>query len=306
MKLAEFDPKKTEFLNFIKIERNLSSHTHRAYTADLKDFTQFWKRINESNKQNLSLNTILERYFISLYHKKIAKSSIARKISCFQSFAKFMKGQDNQINLQLMRPRIDKKLPVYLSEQEITLILDKVSAADLPSKKPYRDMAIVELLYATGMRCAELVSITIGDLDISRKIIRILGKGGKERLALFGSKAQKKLDLYLEKERPKPSDLDERLFLNNRNKPLTTRSVQRICEMFRQFLNIKRPITPHNLRHSFATHLLNNGADLRIVQELLGHASLSSTEKYTHVTVQELQELCDTIHPYNTMAKRKK
>ncbi len=306
MKLAKFNKKRNEFATYLKVEKNLSFHTQRAYKGDLEQFYQFWRRINAREKMNITIRKVFERFLVALYHKNINKSSIARKISCFQSFTKFLKTDGIELKLNLTRPRLDKRLPVYLSIEEITYILDDVKVTDLPSKRPYRDMAILELLYATGIRCSELVTITIGNIDMYNKTIKIFGKGKKERIVLFGSKAQEKVELYLKHERPDFDSINEILFLNNRNKPLTTRSVQRICELFRQFLNIKRKITPHNLRHSFATHLLSKGADLRVIQELLGHASLASTEKYTHVTVKELNELCQTIHPYNTMAKQKK
>jgi integrase/recombinase XerC len=192
-------------------------------------------------------------------------------------------------------------LPVYLSVDEVFYLLDTVKDSDLPSKKPIRDKTIFELLYASGMRCSELCSITMGNLDIENKVIKITGKGRKERMVLFGSKAQKRIREYLKKERPKPISLSEKLFVNYRSGPLDPRSVQRIIEMFRKFLKGSKKITPHKLRHSFATHMLNQGTDLRIVQELLGHQSLSSTEKYTHVTSAQLAEMCDTLHPFNDM-----
>jgi site-specific recombinase XerD len=210
------------------------------------------------------------------------------------------------LQLNLKRPRLDKKLPVYLSVDEMFHLLDNVQLDQLPTRHPVRDKTILELLYATGIRCSELVSIKLQDIDMENKAIRIKGKGRKERMVLFGAKAQEKLKLYLETERAVPKSPDEPLFLNYRYETITARSVQRIIEMFRQFLNIDRPISPHKIRHSFATHLLNQGTDLRVVQELLGHATLSSTEKYTHVSLEKLTELCDTIHPINQMMKQKK
>lgn len=306
MKLKEFSTKKEEFITYLEVEKNLSENTRRAYQSDLTQFHEFWQISKERQKMELPLRQILERFFVALYHKKIDKSSIARKISCFQSFAKFLKANGEELSLKLTRPRLDKKLPIYLSIDEIMHLLDKVKPEDLNTKRPYRDKAIFELLYATGIRCSELVTISVGDIDFDEKIIRISGKGNKERIVLFGNKAKEQLFNYLERERPQPNSNEDILFLNNRNKPLTPRSVQRVCEMFRMHLNIKRKITPHKLRHSFATHLLNQGADLRVVQELLGHATLSSTEKYTHVSTQQLSEMCDTLHPFNKMGKTRK
>ena len=175
----------------------------------------------------------------------------------------------------------------------------------MPTRFPIRDKAIFELLYATGVRCSELVNICIRDIDMKEKTIRIVGKGKKERLVLFGAKAYEKVMEYCKTERPPVEHQYEPLFLNYRYEKITSRSVQRIIKMFRSFLRIERPLTPHKLRHSFATHLLNQGADLRAVQELLGHKLLSSTEKYTHVSLENLARLCENIHPINSMMKKK-
>jgi integrase/recombinase XerC len=301
MKLIEFEPYIKPFLTHLEVERNLSAHTIRAYHNDLSKFVDFWKIAEKT--EDLPLSRAFERYCVTLYHQQIEKSSIARKMSCLQSLIEFMKTQGTNPELHMTRPRLDKKLPVYLSVDEIFYLLDKIKPEELPTRKPYRDKAIFELLYATGVRCSELISISMKDIDLDEKVIRIYGKGRKERMALFGQKAKEMLLAYLTHERTAPIKPDERIFVNNRNEPLTPRSVQRIIEMFRLFLKIKKPISPHKLRHSFATHLLNQGADLRTVQELLGHKTLASTEKYTHVTVQELSEMCDALHPLNKFIK---
>jgi len=306
MQLSEFQIKKDEFLVHIKVEKNLSHNTYRAYESDLQQFIDFWQKITTTEGIELPLRATLERFFVSLYYKKIDKSSIARKLSCFKSFEKFVRSFGITLNLKLARPKLDKKLPIYLSVDEIFHLLDKVHIDELPSKRPLRDKAILELFYATGIRCSELVNIKLSDIDITNKVIRIFGKGRTERLALFGEKAKTKLIEYLTKERPEAKSTNEHLFVNARNGKLTTRSVQRIMEMFRTFLKIERKITPHKIRHSFATHLLNQGVDLRVVQELLGHRTLSSTEKYTHVSTQHLAQMCDNLHPLNSMTKKKK
>lgn len=297
---------KNNFITYLKVEKNLSDHTIRAYESDLKQFFLFWQNMPESDQKQLSTRQIIERYLVNLFHKKIDKSTIARKFSCFKSFEKFLKGCGIELKLKLQRPRLDKKLPIYLSVDEVFYLLDTIPLDQLPTKRPGRDKAIFELLYATGMRCSELVSIRFKDLDMVQKTIRILGKGNKERIVLFGQKAHDQLNYYFVHERPKPAHHDEKIFLNNRDQALTTRTVQRIFEMFRAFLKFERPITPHKIRHSFATHLLNQGVDLRTVQELLGHKSLSSTEKYTHVSLEDLAKLCDTIHPMSNSIKEKK
>ncbi len=295
-----------EFILHLQVERRVSEHTIRAYTGDLTDIVHFWTSLSEDDQKHLPFKQILDRYMMSIFYKKISKSSIARKFSCLRSFEKFLLKRGIRLALKIKRPRIEKKLPVYLSIDEITYLLDGISDKELLCQYPLRDKAIFELLYATGIRCSELVSICMRDLNMHEKTIRIFGKGAKERIVLFGQRAKERLELYLQKERAFVKNTDERLFLNNRHEPLTQRSIQRIIEHFRMFLKTPREITPHKLRHSFATHLLNQGADLRAVQELLGHASLTSTEKYTHVTLEKLHQLCNDIHPINDIMKSMK
>lgn len=306
LSLVQFKEKKEAFIEYLTVEKNLAINTRKAYESDLDQFILFWDAAPDENKSHLPLRQMIERYLMSLFYKKMDKSSIARKFSCFKSFEKFLRKQGIDLKLKLQRPRLDKKLPVYLSVDEIFYLLDSVSDADLLTRYPIRDKAILELLYATGIRCSELINISIKDIDMPQKSIRILGKGNKERIVLFGQKAYQRITDYLEKERSLVKDADEKLFLNCRYQPLTSRSIQRICEHFRQFLKVERPITPHKIRHSFATHLLNQGTDLRVVQELLGHKTLTSTEKYTHVSLEELADLCETIHPITNDLKPKK
>lgn len=299
MKSDEFKKYTDDFLSYIKIERNLSKHTYRSYASDLKLFFDFWQHLL-TYEPDASLNLALERYFVSLFHRKIDKNSVARRVSCFKSFKRFLERLNVPFTLSIQRPRPDKKLPVFLTIDEIFYLLDTVKNEDLPTKRPLRDKAIFEVLYATGIRCSELCAMSIGSLDFTNKLIRIMGKGRKERFALFGSKAHDALQAYLTHERPQAHSSSEKVFVNFRNEPLDPRSIQRIIGMFGSFLPHKKIITPHKIRHSFATHLLNQGVDLRIVQELLGHKSLSSTEKYTHVTMQELQSMIHELHPLAT------
>jgi len=306
MNHKEFKEKKDEFLVYIEIEKNLSENTRKAYESDLNQFLTFWQDLPENDQKNLSFRHVIEHFLVNLFYKKIDKSSIARKFSCFKSFEKFLRTQGIELALKLTRPRLDKKLPIYLSIDEIQYLLDQVTEKQLPTKRPIRDKAIFELIYATGVRCSELVNIKLSDMDMSNKTIRIIGKGNKERIVLFGQKAKNRVETYIEKERPKTCLQNEYLFLNPRGSQLTSRSVQRIIVMFRGLLHVDRRITPHKLRHSFATHLLNQGAGLRVVQELLGHKTLASTEKYTHVSLEQLSKLCDTIHPLHTILKQKK
>ncbi|MEX0671733.1 MAG: site-specific tyrosine recombinase/integron integrase [Candidatus Babeliales bacterium] len=306
MNYTELLKRKDDFLIYIDVEKNLSAHTQRAYHSDLEQFFSFWLMLNTKAKKEVVLRATVSQFLMSLYQDQHEKASIARKISCFNSFERYLKADGINLNLKLSRPRIDKKLPIYLSIEEIFYLLDSVSLHDLPTRFPYRDTAIFELIYATGIRCSELVNITMETIDIPHKAIRILGKGRKERIVLFGDKAADSLRSYIEKERIPTIDPTDSLFLNVRNYKLTPRSVQRIFEMFRKFLKIKKPISPHKIRHSFATHLLNQGVDLRIVQELLGHKTLSSTERYTHVTTKQLADMCDTLHPANYLKIKEK
>jgi integrase/recombinase XerC len=266
----------------------------------------FWQQINAREHIMIPLDRAFERYLVSLFHKKTTNSSIARKVSCFHSFTQYLAKHGMHVNLQLIRPRVERKIPQFLSVDELFHLLDSIEDQDLPTARPLRDKAILELLYATGIRCSELVGIKLEHINLQEKTILILGKGRKERIVLFGSKAQERIEHYLRAERPRTSDGKEPLFVNNRNTELTTRSVQRIIKMFRQFLELDRVLTPHKIRHSFATHLLNQGADLRAVQELLGHKTLSSTERYTHVSLEKLSNLCDTIHPMHDIDTEKK
>ncbi len=303
MKLEQFSEKAKEFITHLEVERHLSIHTLRAYESDLHQFILFWQDLSAQEQKLLSLRQIIERYLVSLFYKNIDKSSIARKFSCFKSFTAFLRTHDIILTLHLKRPRLDKKLPVYLSVDEVFHLLDTIQDQDLPTKYPIRDKTIFELLYATGVRCSELVNIRLCDIDMTNKTIRILGKGNKERIVLFGEKAKERIALYFAQERCEQKKQDETLFLNYRKEKLTPRTVQRIVELFRRFLKIDRNITPHKIRHSFATHLLNQGADLRVVQELLGHKTLASTEKYTHVSLEELGRLCESVHPIKNILK---
>ena len=302
----DFQAKRDEFLTYLSVEKNLSEHTQRAYKLDINQFINFWRSLPTDDANNLTCRQIIERFLISLFYKKIDKSSIARKFSCFKSFEKFLRTQGIKLDLKLTRPRLDKKLPIYLSIDEVFHLLDSVKDHELPSQRPLRDKAIFELMYATGIRCSELVNIKLCDIDLDNKTIRIIGKGNKERIVLFGNKAKDRLTIYINNERQPNQQPDAHLFLNQWGTVLTSRSIQRIIVMFRQFLKVERAITPHKIRHSFATHLLSQGVDLRIIQELLGHKTVASTERYTHVSIERLSNLCDTIHPINNMTKRRK
>jgi site-specific recombinase XerD len=245
----------------------------------------------------------MQRYIVSLFYKKISKTTLARKFSCLRSFQTFLQAQGIDLKINIKNPRIDRKLPIILSVDEIFFLLDDIKNEDLPTRFPCRDKCIFELIYATGVRCSELVSITINNINFAEKTIKIMGKGRKERIVLFGNKAIDMMQKYLLFERPAllKKGEERHLFLNYFGDALSTRSVQRIFEMFRHFLKLERQLSPHKVRHSFATHLLNQGADLRMIQELLGHKTIATTEIYTHITNQQLAKMCDEKHPLNNL-----
>lgn len=293
--------KKEAFLVYVQIERNLSDNTYKSYGSDLHQFFTFWKHHNHETKKDVTIKTALEHFFVQHYYKKTQKASIARKISCFTSFERFVKSQGITLDLQLTRPKVERKLPTYLTVQEIFHLLDVVKDSDLPSHRPIRDKAIFEVLYATGIRCAELTQIRLEHINFEEKTILIMGKGKKQRYVLFGEKAKARILHYIKAERFVNDRGNSILFVNPQGESLTNRTIQMIFTMFSKFLTVKKHLTPHKIRHSFATHLLNAGLDLRALQELLGHSCLSSTEKYTHVTTQDLQNMYNKIHPINTM-----
>lgn len=303
MELTQFKQAVNDFCTFVQVEKNLSTHTLRAYQSDLGQLVEFWQTASTEKKPVPDgFEAIVRRYVLALFYKKLTKSSLARKLSCLRSLQKYLKAQGIELKGNFKSPRQEKKLPAVLSVDEIFYLLDSVASSDLPTKFPCRDRALFELLYATGVRCSELISIELNDIDFAAKSIRIMGKGRKARIALFGSKAAEAVQSYLQEERSNLLDAQtptDRLFLNYNGGPLTTRSVQRVFEMFRSFLKIDAKLTPHKIRHSFATHLLHQGVDLRMVQELLGHETIATTEIYTHVSPTQLARMFDEKHPLN-------
>lgn len=287
-----------EFLTYLDIERNVSINTSKSYHYDLDQFFSFWKKTEEDKKYTLDLNEALEQFFMFLYTQRIQKSSIARKIACFKSFEKYLHACDIDVYLNLTTPKIEKKLPTYLTVDEINFLLDKLDDKLLATKRPLRDRCILETLYATGIRCSELCNIQLNDIDFDQKTILITGKGDKQRIVLFNDITKQRLLQYIQIERIK--DLQHNsfyLFLTQKGLPIQERSIQKILNKFSRQLPGKKNITPHKIRHSFATHLLNAGMDLRSLQELLGHSSLATTEKYTHIATKDLKELYTKINP---------
>lgn len=304
MNLGLFKEKINEFLLFLNVEKHASEHTQRAYQVDLEQIVSFWKELDQKQPAPSKLDSVLKRYIVALFYKKISKSSLARKCSSIRSFQNFLEQQGIELKIDIKSPKLDKRLPATLTVDEIFYLLDSIKTEDLPTKYPERDQTVFELMYATGVRCSELINIKLQDIDMSSRKIRVLGKGKKERFVLFGSKALDRMKRYIETERASllSGQYDSGyLFLNRNGSQITTRSIQRIFEMFRKFLQIERKLTPHKIRHSFATHLLQQGVNLRIIQELLGHKTINSTEIYTHVSNQQLAKMCDEKHPLSRL-----
>ena len=293
-----------QFLDSLK-QRSASPHTISNYRRDLCRFARFIA----SRKIPLeAVDHIFIRDFLnSLYLDQLAKSSVSRILSSVRSFFKFMvrQGQLSRNPGQLVSsPRVPRKLPSKLSELEVQNLME--GDGD-PNLRNLRDCAILELLYASGLRVSELVGLNEGDLDMTECLVRVLGKGRKERIVPFGQFAARALEIYrLERAlqgKTRHDDADNLpVFINLRGSRLTARSVQRLLERYRAHLAPGRQITPHTLRHSFATHLLESGADLRSIQELLGHSSLSTTQKYTNISLEHLRDEYRRTHP---RAKRK-
>jgi tyrosine recombinase XerC len=283
-----------KFLNYLIIEKNYSSHTASSYKTDLCDFEDF---LNSREKKGLDLKNVdyfLLRKFLSLLSdKNLNKRTLSRKISTLKSFFKFLM-REGIINsnpaASLIYPRLDKPLPKFLTEKEIKEVL---SLPEGDSLLKLRDRAIFEFLYSTGARVSELVALKIEAIDLISGFAKVKGKARKERLLPLGDPAINCLKRYLDKRR----DKNRALFINNRGGTLTDRGVRDIVYKYMKKASVSLKISPHAFRHSFATHLLNRGADLRSVQELLGHSSISTTQVYTHLNMESLKRVYQKAHP---------
>lgn len=277
-----------------------SPHTVASYGLDLARFDRF---LDDRGVRVQTVDHIVLREFLNtLYLEGLQKASVARTLSAVRSFFRYLvdRGAVDQNPAELVSsPRLPKRLPGKLSETEVE---DLIGLPVGSGFKALRDRAILELLYASGLRVSELVGLDEGDVDRTERLVRVLGKGKKERIVPYGKYADAAMVAY-QREREsrrlrKPGAAGGiPLFVNHRGTRLTTRSVERLVEHYRQFITPGRRVTPHTLRHSFATHLLENGADLRSIQELLGHASLGTTQKYTHASVEHLRNEYRKAHP---------
>jgi len=275
----------------------------RNYQTDLADFFKFLKQKEITLLDEVDRH-VLRDYLSHLAGRGIAKASIARKLSAIRSFYHYLVREEivveNPIE-QVSSPKLDKRLPSFLTTEEVEQLLN---APDLSTPLGQRDRALLELLYASGLRVSELVSLTLEQIDLDSNEIRVWGKGSKERVVLMGEPAAEAIKNYLEHGRAKllGEKKNKSLFLNRYGQHLPERAVQRILQQYSKKSGIGKRVHPHMLRHTFATHLLDGGADLRVVQELLGHARLSSTQIYTHVTKGQARKVYLAAHP---LAKEK-
>lgn len=320
-----------QFLDYLKFERRFSEHTAKCYGADLTQFGEFLVNASETSHTDnepisspdhhggsatavamavqqkvdellLSAGTDSVRSYLAfLNEKQYSKATIARKLATLRSFYKFLVKR-NQLTsnpvVAVRTPKQDKKLPRFLEYEEIKKLLDTPS---LDNWLGARDRAIMETLYSTGIRVSELVALNMDDIDFLGEVVHIRGKGKKERIAPIGSSALQVIQHYMEyrnKRAQNNVNFDSKvLFVNKHGRRLSTRSVRRKMDKYLKMAGLDPAISPHTLRHSFATHMLNNGADLRSVQELLGHQSLSTTQVYTHLTTTKLKDVYENSHP---------
>lgn len=304
-----------KFLKYLRYERNASPHTIRNYESDLAQFSAY---VQPPGAQPPSLDRIdhllVREYLGYLHDQKLQKSSIARKLASLRSFFRFAVREQMMTQnpaRMVSTPSLPRRLPSVLSAEEINRFLDWVKTLEPNPRGKHlertrwlqaRDLAILELLYGSGLRVSELISLDLKDIDLQQQSVRVQGKGGKERVIPYGSKAREALEAYwpareaLQARAATPSD-HQPVFLNLFGRRLTGRSVGRMVKGYARRAEISWNLHPHSLRHAFATHLLTDGADLRAIQELLGHRSLSTTQRYTHVSIRQLMEVYDKSHP---------
>lgn len=281
-----------KFIRYLDIEKNYSKHTVLNYRLDLEEFKVF---LGDTQIEKVDY-LILRKFLALLKEKGMSSRTINRKLSALRSFLKFLTREGflkTNPSLTLSSPKLDKHLPQFFTEEEVLRLIKSVIPKDSADKLSFRDRAILETFYSTGMRISELVGLNLEDVDFISGVAKVRGKGKKERLIPVGEHAIRAIRDYLNIRQSK----QEAIFLNKNGKRITDRGVRLIVEKYLDLIGLKGDVSPHTLRHSFATHLLNRGADLRSVQELLGHANLSTTQVYTHLTTEHLKKIYDKAHP---------
>ncbi len=290
-----------DFKSYIIAEKNFSKHTAKAYCSDILSFL-VW--IDETSCEDVDFSKIREYlHFIQKFNYK--KTTVARKIASLRTFYKYLYRErkvDSNPAMNLTNPKRPKSLPKFLTPDEVEQILNNTK---IETPSGYRNRTILELLWATGMRISELSGLNFGDLNLEHNEIRVFGKGSKERVILVTDRAKNFLERYIDSARaliprgfPVPDTGENSpVFINNTGYRLQTKTIRNVINDVVEKINLPKHVTPHMFRHSFATHLIENGADLRVVQELLGHASISNTQIYTHVSTQHLKEVYNNAHP---------
>jgi len=294
------------FLQALAAEKGYSANTIRAYGHDLKEFADYAAGAGEEDTRTSQsilvdeIDSLTVRGYLGMLHRKNEKATIARKLSALRSFFRHLirhRLTDEDPTATILTPKHTRRMPSYLSVDDMFRLLDRTADDTLLGR---RNRALFEVLYGSGIRVSELTGLNVFDVDFSSGCLRVAGKGGKERIVPVGEKALVRIRAYREKLLEKTGidmQVDGPLFLNKNKGRLSTRSVARILEALVRKCSLAVPISPHGIRHSFATHMLDAGADLRTVQELLGHKSLSTTQKYTHVSIDRLMAAYDRAHP---------
>jgi integrase/recombinase XerC len=278
-----------KFIRYLEVERNYSRHTILNYRLDLQDFLKFLGGLAVEDADYLTLR----KYLAALRQRGLGSKSLNRHLSSLRSFFRFLTREgyfkDNPA-VSILSPKLEKHLPLFLTEEEVSRLID---SAPSQSEADLRDKAILETFYSTGLRISELVGLSLDSVDFIGGVVKVMGKGRKERLVPVGEKAIAAIRGYLEKRKKQSSAL----FLNRRGGRISDRGVRNIVKKRLRLAGLRAGVSAHTLRHSFATHLLNRGADLRSVQELLGHANLATTQIYTHLTTDRLKSVYDQAHP---------
>ncbi len=290
-----FDEGIEQLLTYLRDQRNFSEHTIRAYDSDLRQFADFCREDDVSSPLDVD-HLGVRRFLLMLRGRDYSSKTISRKVSAARSLFRYLTHEGILAYspfFAVKTPRGGRTLPRVLAEDEIEALLE---APDPREFLGLRDRALIETLYSTGMRNSELCGLDIGDLDLLGGIAKVFGKGARERYVPLGSHAIQALEDYLD-ERPGPTPREEPVFINRFGRRLSDRGVRKILQKNLAIAGLPSSVTPHTLRHSFATHLLDRGADLRAVQELLGHKNLSSTQIYTHVSTERLREIYEHAHP---------
>lgn len=288
-----------DFFHYLQVERGLSDNTIKSYKRDLKQYMLYVEKASQKTNWNDVVRTDIIGFLYKLKDDGKSAATISRTISSIRSFHQFLireqlVNQDASIHIET--PKKERKLPSILSTQDVEALLTITGDSSLQ----IRNKAMCEVLYATGLRVTELISLKVSDLHLTMGFVRCIGKGSKERIVPLGDLAKNAVEDYLQRARPtltKRKNDENNLFVNQHGRPLSRQGFWKILKGIAKDAGIKKEITPHTLRHSFATHLLENGADLRSVQEMLGHADISTTQIYTHVTKSRLKDIYQTYHP---------